>query len=432
MSFNKLVVYLNGEKVGKLVLDQDSDDLSLLYFDSWVNNGFEISPSLPFGEEIKSTSIKRFLENLFPEGSALEDLKEQFRVGISNTFAVTKIIGKETTGALSFLSEDDVINYKSSFREITSSELAIRLDERSSRGIAIWDEKMRLSIAGVQDKLPVTILSDGRIGLGDGDIASTHILKFQREDRKIPYLVLNEFFCMSLAKSVGIEVPEVSYRRFGNNPALLVKRFDRHIESDIKVNKSHIIDGCQALNLLSTYRYERNFGSSRDVLNVREGASLNKLFKLTLKCDVPALNQLKLLNWMLFNLLIYNSDAHGKNISFFIDKKGMRIAPFYDLVNILIYPDLDNELAMSIGDEFDPSQIYAFQLAEFCNKNGIKKKLLENQFRMLCKKVKLAIDKISLPTLTDSELEFLQKMKGSILERLQHYGATIGEISKMD
>ncbi len=361
MNLNKLIVYLNEERVGELVLDSETDDLSSIYYDSWSGSGFEISPSLPFGEKIKSTSVRRFLENLFPEGNALEDLKEQFRIGVSNTFAIIRIIGKDTTGALSFLPEDVPVNGESSFRE------------------------------GVQDKLPITMLSDGRMGFGEGAIASTHILKFQKDDTKTPCLVLNEFFCMSLAKSVGIEVPEVSYRPFGGNPALLVKRFDRHIESDTKVSRRHIIDSCQELNLLSSYRYERNFGQDKDVSSIREGVSFKKLFNLTMRCDVLAVNQLELINWMLFNLLIGNSDAHGKNISFFIDEKGMRIAPFYDLVNT-IYPDL----AMSIGDEFIPSQIYAFQLAEFCNENYIQKELLANQFNKICAKVELGLEKISL------------------------------------
>ncbi len=106
MNLNKLIVYINKTQVGELILDQETDDLSFEYYESWLEKGFEISPVLSFEEKIKSTSIKRFLENLFPEGSALEELKEYFRVGVSNTFAIIKIIGKETTGALSFLSED--------------------------------------------------------------------------------------------------------------------------------------------------------------------------------------------------------------------------------------------------------------------------------------------------------------------------------------
>lgn len=47
------------------------------------------------------------------------------------------------------------------------------------------------------------------------------------------------------------------------------------------------------------------------------GASFKKLFEATKLCTVPAVAQLKLLNWSMFNLIIGKPDAHGKNFSFF-------------------------------------------------------------------------------------------------------------------
>lgn len=55
---------------------------------------------------------------------------------------------------------------------------------------------------------------------------------------------------------------------------------------------------------------------------------------------------------MLFNLIISNSDAHGKNISFFIGKSGLIITPCYDLVSVVFEATqqhkLDTQLAMAI------------------------------------------------------------------------------------
>ena len=104
---------------------------------------------------------------------------------------------------------------------------------------------------------------------------------------------------------------------------------------------------------------------------------------------------------------------------------------FGDLVNVTIYPELDHELAMSIGDEFNFSQIYAYQLAEFCNKCGIKKMLLANQLKLLCKKVEVGLDNISLPDLAPFELEFWQKLHKSVLDKLKHFKAIVGDIVKM-
>jgi len=58
------------------------------------------------------------------------------------------------------------------------------------------------------------------------------------------------------------------------------------------------------------------------VAHIREGASFKKLFKSTKLCTVPAIARLELLNWAMFNLVIGNSDAHGKNFSFFVDRQG--------------------------------------------------------------------------------------------------------------
>ena len=84
-----------------------------------------------------------------------------------------------------------------------------------------------------------------------------------------------------------------------------------------------------------------------------------------------------------FNLLIGNSDAHGKNISFFMNHTGVTLAPFYDLVSILYeakqQPQLDVGLAMAIGDNFDPHKITAFDLLTMADNVGIGFDLLKRR-----------------------------------------------------
>jgi len=58
----------------------------------------------------------------------------------------------------------------------------------------LWDDKPRLSVSGVQDKLNVFVTVKGEIGLADGALCSTHILKFERQ--KSLNLVLNEYIFM--------------------------------------------------------------------------------------------------------------------------------------------------------------------------------------------------------------------------------------------
>ncbi|MCY4228198.1 MAG: HipA domain-containing protein [Gammaproteobacteria bacterium] len=181
-------------------------------------------------------------------------------------------------------------------------------------GLLIWDEKPRLSMAGVQDKMNILVNEHEQIGLGEGALCSTHILKFERKD--CPNLVLNKFFCMKLSSAAGLPTADTEFRRFGHHPSLLVKRFDRKLNPQAQtVSKRHVIDGCQALNLPRDYKYERNLGDGRDVLHIREGASMKKLFAFCETLSSPVQNRLWLINWQLFNLMINNYDSHGKNVS---------------------------------------------------------------------------------------------------------------------
>jgi serine/threonine-protein kinase HipA len=173
------------------------------------------------------------------------------------------------------------------------------------------------------------------------------------------------------------------------------------------------------LNLPSTYKYERNFGSSRDVKEIRSGISFSKLFEVTALCEVPAKAKLAMLQWSLFNLIIGNSDAHGKNFSFFVDRQGIRPTPYYDLVCILIYEEIEHDLAMSFADEFNPEKIFAYQLREFAENIDIHYKLVSQTLKKLCDGILSTLNKefIDVTTLSQNEIEFIEKLKALIIQR---------------
>jgi len=413
---------MQNKLVGYILLDEN-DNYHFEYCKDWIESGFAISPHLPFNKEYSSATVKRFLENLIPEGEGLEDIATFAHISKNNTFAIVNTIGYDTAGALMFGSKSE--KNEAIFREISPSELSERIEQLESRSIAIWDKKVRLSLAGVQAKLPV-ILKDEKIGLGDGMLSSTHIMKFQT--KKYLHIVVNEFLCMTLAKKIGLKVAKVELRRFGEYPTLLIERFDRVYRGDF-VERLHIIDGCQMLNLPPTYKYEQNFGNLRDVADIREGASFKKLFESTKFCSVPAVAQLELLNWAMFNLIIGNSDAHGKNFSFFVDKRGVRPTPFYDMLSVMMY-DFDHSLAMAYGDEFNPDEILAYQLREFADDVGVNYKLVA---KVLLKQsdmiIKSLVEPIVEPELLDEEeLKFSYKLSEEILKRAEHFKEIAKEI----
>ncbi len=405
---------MQGQIVGKLTIDKD-ENYHFEYAKSWIEKGFVISPHLAFNGTYSSSTIKRFLENLIPEGEGLDDIATFSRISKNNTFAMMQTIGYDTAGALMFGENSET--KEAIFREILPKELSDRIEQLESQSIAIWDKKVRLSLAGVQAKLPV-ILKDGKIGLGNGTLSSTHIMKFQT--KKHLNIVINEFFCMTLAKKIALKVANVELKRFEDYPTLLIERFDRVYKDDF-VERLHIIDGCQMLNLPPTYKYEQNFGNLRDVAHIREGASFKKLFLATKKCSVPAVAQLELINWAMFNLIIGNSDAHGKNFSFFVDRRGIKPTPFYDMLCVMMY-DFDHNLAMAYGDEFDPNEVFAYQLREFADDVGVNYKLIAKILLNQSNKIiRVLEDDVIEKDLLDEEVIFIEKLLTFILQRAMKF-----------
>jgi len=415
-----LSVFLNREPLGSITLDGKDDRYGLEYAPSWLEGpGYAISPHLKPGE-CETEKVKRFLSNLLPEGKWLEELSVDNQISKSNVFGLIALIGVETTGALTFQYDGaDQEPRPTAFREVGAEELTERIAQRQRISIAKWDGKHRLSVTGVQDKLPIMIRPDGAMGFGEGELASTHILKFGR--RPDMHMMLNEFICMKLAGSVKLPVARVSLQRFGE-PVLVVERFDRRWLGN-KVDRLHLIDGCQMLDLPPTYKYERPFGKSGEGARIRTGVSLPKLFAASRICRIPAMAIRDLLNWALFQVLIGNSDAHGKNLSFFVGKAGIDVAPSYDLLNIDIYGhEFEGDLAMAVGDEFVAEKVMPYDLAEFCEASNLPPRQVATSLKNLCT---AALDRMgNLPlddVLPGEEMDFAQalieKLKGNA-ERL--------------
>lgn len=420
-----LEVYLGQNIIAKLILL--NDQLHWYYSETWQKNGYAISPHLSLHNEIPSSNVQRYLRNLLPEGTGLDELLHTFHLSKHNTFGLIRALGPDTSGSIIMLPPENTLPKKATFRAISNEELEQRLNTRDEFSLIIWDGKPRLSVAGIQDKINVMLNEEGQLGFGEGSLCSTHILKFEKQT--LSHLVLNEYFTMQLAKLCGLNVANVSLLYYGKHPALLVERFDRKIISMTEVKRQHIIDGCQALNLPPEYKYERNFGSSRDVAHIRDGVSLKKLFAFANQCENPALTRQQIFDWASFNLLIFNYDAHGKNISFFVGAKGMELTPFYDLVNIKMYPGFEQEMAMALGDEFDGNMINAYQLADFADSCQLKRSWVAKRLKYLVTKLIAALESdINQIVRTDDEKHYLLRYKSMVYERCKHLHNQADEI----
>lgn len=395
---HSLSLWAADSKVATLGHEPLNDRWSLTYEPAWIADAqaFPLSPVLPFeppAEGYAMGTVRRFVENLLPEGRALDISATTYRVSKSNIFALVSALGRETTGAFSFRQPDAAPPALGTVppREVTREELEQRLATRDEIPFVVWDGKVRMSIAGVQDKLMVYVdrpfKDGGRLFLVEPPLASTHILKPDPGRLAMPHLVVNEHFCMSLARRMGLPVAEVGIYRTPR-PVLVVHRFDRAIvqgAGGTMVQRLHVIDACQACDLPSAYKYERNLGSGEHVRDIREGVGFQMLFDRVEQTINKAASRLTLLRWALFQFLIGNCDAHGKNFSFFVRRQGLVPAPWYDLVSVAQYPGIDQELAMAWGDAFSLQEVKAFQLADFAQRCKVERRLLQREATRLSK-----------------------------------------------
>ncbi|WP_022850823.1 HipA domain-containing protein [Limisalsivibrio acetivorans] len=415
----RLLLKLNGKDIGYLSHSAQEQSFEL----SLDDESIKLSPHVFSGAG--SLSIQRFLMNLLPEGQGLEELSNLMHVSKSNIFGLIRAIGIETTGALTFHPETEH-SESTSFREINIAELKERIAIRKEKSITIWDNKPRLSVAGVQEKLPIMINSDGKYGLGEGDLASTHILKFGQNPNE--HMVLNEHICMTLASKLKLPAAQTELLRLGE-PVLSVKRFDRN-PADKRIDRLHVIDGCQMLDIPPHYKYERAYGDGRDVKDYRVGATLPKLFSSAEACSVPAAATRDILNWVLFNLIIGNCDAHGKNISWHYSKEGVHVAPFYDMLCVSIYGDKYNRnLAIAIGNTFN-EKVYAYDLAEMCDSCGLQNRFVSRALMKLARETVLQLESLTNEMcLKSDEQDFAAELVSVIKSNAEWYIETAGELA---
>lgn len=395
-----LHVWAEEAKVATIEHEGRDDRWGLSYAETWVVDAqsYPLSPALPLvrpAADYASPSIKRFIEHLLPEGRALDVAVAYNGLAKTNIFGLIWALGAETAGALRFTGDGAAEQPagEPTLREIPLKELDQRIAEREHVPLTVWDGKVRMSVAGLQDKLLVyldrPLLEGGRLFLVDGQrLASTHILKPDTGNPQTPHLAVNEHFCMSLARRMKLPVADVGLLRTPR-PVLVVRRFDREVEAagdQPRVHRRHIIDAAQACDLPVAYKYERNLGSAEAVRHIRDGVSFERLFGCADLTANKAAARLAMLRWALFQFLIGNSDAHGKNYSFFVRPGGLlEPTPWYDLVSVLQYDGFDTELAMAYGDVFNHAEVTPFAFADFAARCGVDRKLMRREGQRLAK-----------------------------------------------
>lgn len=341
----------------------DRDGISLTYDPRWEQRGsaFPISLTMPLrAGPYGADQIMPWLANLLPE-THLSEIGQQLKISPQDIVGLLMNLGRDTAGAFSI---GEPRRDGNNFRVVPDEAALERiLNELPERPFLVGEKGVSMSLAGVQDKLPVYIAEDGKIAIPVDGTPSTHILK--PDIRRLAGSVQNEAFCMTLAKLCGLEAAEVTTGRAGKRDYLLVKRYDRIADSQGTIRRIHQEDFCQLLGLFPSEKYERAG------LGQRGGASLVQMFDVLARHVSPA-ERLGLLDAVIFNVLICNSDSHAKNYSVLIGAAGTaKTAPLYDLMCAAAYRQVDQSLPQQIATKRNANELHSDDWRRFADAIGL-------------------------------------------------------------
>ena len=361
---HELEVWLFTERVGTLALVDGR--LNFCYASDWLSqpNAVALSTSLPLqGEPFDDHKARPFFAGLLPEGQMRRLIAQQFQVSGQNDFALLDRIGGECAGAVTFLQPGQALpvpTHGDDIQWLSDAEVPAILDELPRRPMLAGKDGLRLSLAGAQDKLPV-VFDGERIGLPRNGTPSSHILK--SAIHAVEDSVNNEGFCLALAEALQLKPAQSKIHTIGDHPFLLVERYDRVTDAQGHRRRLHQEDFCQALGTVPEMKYQ-NEG----------GPDLAQCFGLVRRATRPSAPQiLRLLDYVVFNALIGNHDAHAKNFSLLYSGKTPVLAPFYDTLSTAVYPTLTPKMAMKIGSKYKFSEVEKRHWDQFAQGAGLAK-----------------------------------------------------------
>ncbi len=138
--------------------------------------------------------------------------------------------------------------------------------------------------------------------------------------------------------------------------------------------------------------------------------------------------------WALFQFLIGNSDAHGKNFSFFVRPGGhLEPTPWYDLVSVLQYDGFDAALAIAYGDVFSHAEVSPCSLADFATRCGIDRKLMRREGQRLAKlaATEAAAQAQAIDYEDEAERAFVQGIAGFVAEQAQRLAQLVADVARL-
>jgi len=366
---NRANVYFDDFLAGELSQDRYGT-ICFQYHREYVGNGHRpISISMPVCNEIYyGNEAHAYFTGLLPEEDVLTATANIIGTSRLNYFKLLTELGKEPIGAIKI--GDNMLTEPPSYEEISIEELNnIILRNEPLLGTLYKEKELRLSLAGAQSKTGL-FYSDRQYYVPKNGSPSNIIVK--HTNNNFPDLVYNEYACMKIANAIGINTPNIRLESTSTQPLYIIERYDRNFR-DKFVQRIHQEDFCQSLGIMSQNKYEADGGPSF-------AACIGLLRK---SATVPVVEINRFISLFLFNLIVGNKDAHGKNYSIIFDKSKKELSPAYDILSTTYYPMLSEKMSMSINGKFELDEINEGDLHQMSQAANIGGKLIIKEYHRI-------------------------------------------------
>ncbi|MFA5951872.1 MAG: type II toxin-antitoxin system HipA family toxin [Hyphomicrobium sp.] len=298
--------------------------------------------------------VPPFFSNLLPEGHLRRYLAERAGVNPQREFFLLWMLGQDLPGALSVHPAEGE---------------ALPPGANDEPAAAARPNALRFSLAGVQLKFSALENGNKRGGLtipAQG-VGGSWIVKLPSQ--QFSGVPENEYSMMSLARQLGMDVPEIQLvdldaitglpQGIGElkGQALAVSRFDRTPEGPV-----HIEDFAQVFGVFPDDKYKTaSYRNIAKVIGIEAG-------------DLAAAEFIRRL---IFSALIGNGDMHLKNWSLiYPDKRTAALSPAYDLLSTIPYIKDEDTAALNFSRTKKMAQFTVDELRHLAAKAVLTEKLV--------------------------------------------------------
>lgn len=362
---DELAVWLYGESVA--TIDRKRGRPRLSYTEEALGRHDLGTPllslSLPVGTEHYTQGVVRpFLDGLLPEGGPRRSIARDLGLRADDTYGLIEALGRDCAGAVVIQPLDDpppLPPTTTTAERLSHRELEALVEDLRSAPLGAGG-RVRVSLAGIQEKLLLTRMPDGVWGRPVDGTPSTHILK--PEIAAYPHTVENEALCMRIAKHLDLDVAAVETTEIAGRKLIVVERYDRVVDLDGSVERIHQEDFCQATGTPPDTKYEEDGGPSlRRVAGILESVA-------------PPGSLEKLARAVALHVVLGNGDAHAKNLSLLHHPSGaLSLSPLYDLMCTLHYGD--DRLAMYVDSVQRTDRVTAERIVNEAVRWGLSPKV---------------------------------------------------------